>query len=107
MSKSTAILGKAGVGKTFLAAHLGMAFGYLGDKTLVVGCDQKRDTMRALSGEVRPSLMETLEASNFAYDQVALPAGADAAMGLRELDREVADGGGPERFLVMGVIFRS
>ncbi len=73
MSKSTAILGKAGVGKTFLAAHLGMAFGYLGDKTLVVGCDQKRDTMRALSSEVRPSLMEILEANDFAYDRLHLP----------------------------------
>ncbi len=65
MTSTTAILGKASTGKTFLAAHLGMALGYLGEKTLLVGCDQKRDLGRALSAEPRPSLMEGLEQVGF------------------------------------------
>lgn len=62
-----AILGKGGVGKTFLTAHVAMAFSYLGSRTLVVGCDQKRDTQRALCTTSKPSLMERLEAMGFDY----------------------------------------
>lgn len=70
MSKSTVILGKAGTGKTFVAAHLAMSLGYLGEKTLLVGCDQKQDTVRALSGEHRASLMEAIERADFETEQV-------------------------------------
>ena len=62
-----AILGKGGVGKTFLTAHLAMAFSYLGSRTLVVGCDQKRDTQRALCPTTAPSIMERLEAQGYDY----------------------------------------
>jgi nitrogenase subunit NifH len=62
-----AILGKGGVGKTFLTAHLAMAFSYSGSRTLVVGCDQKRDTQRALCDTTRPSVMEALEQHGFDY----------------------------------------
>jgi len=62
-----AILGKGGVGKTFLTAHLAMAFSYLGSRTLVVGCDQKRDTQRALCAETAPSIMERLETRGYDY----------------------------------------
>jgi len=80
MSRAVAILGKSGTGKTFVAAHLAAAFGYLGERTLVVGCDPKRDTAHALAGEQRPALMEALEAVGFAHDrldlaEVLLPAG--------------------------------
>jgi nitrogenase subunit NifH len=68
--KSTAVLGKGGAGKTFVAAHLAMAFGYLGVKTLLVGCDQKQDTVRAVSTERRGSLMEWLESREFDYGRV-------------------------------------
>lgn len=70
MTTTTAILGKASTGKTFLTAHLGMALGYLGEKTLLVGCDQKRDLARALSSETRPSLMEGLEMTGFDYERL-------------------------------------
>jgi nitrogenase subunit NifH len=69
---ATAILGKGGVGKTFVAAHIAAALGYMGEKTLLVGCDQKRDTMRALTREERPALFQSLEAVGFAYDELAL-----------------------------------
>ncbi len=65
-----AILGKGGVGKTFLTAHLAMAFSYSGSRTLVVGCDQKRDTQRALCATTRPSVMECLEQQGFDYRAV-------------------------------------
>ena len=61
MTTATAILGKGGVGKTLVAAHLAMAFSYLGVRTLLVGCDQKRDTHRALGVPGRPCLMEAFE----------------------------------------------
>lgn len=61
MTTATAILGKGGVGKTLVAAHLAMAFSYLGVRTLLVGCDQKRDTHRALGVPSRPCLMEAFE----------------------------------------------
>lgn len=70
MSKTIAILGKSGVGKTFLAAHLAMAFGYYGDKTLLVGCDLKRDTTLALARHNRPSLVEALELLNYAHEEL-------------------------------------
>ncbi len=74
MSKSTVILGKGGVGKTFVAAHVAMALGYLGEKTLVVGCDQKQDTVRALSPAAGPSLMEALESAGYDHERVDLAA---------------------------------
>ncbi|HKJ00759.1 MAG TPA: hypothetical protein VKB51_19990 [bacterium] len=69
---STAILGKGGVGKTFVAAHIAAALGYMGEKTLLVGCDQKCDTARALTREERPALIHALERVGFAYDELAL-----------------------------------
>jgi chlorophyllide a reductase subunit X len=71
MPASAAVFGKGGVGKTFLAAHLAMAFGYSGTRTLLVGCDQKRDTHRALCPESRPSLMEALETGRYDYRAIA------------------------------------
>jgi nitrogenase subunit NifH len=72
MSGSTAILGKGGVGKTFVTAHLAMALGSMGIRTLVVGCDQKRDSVRALSRAERPTLMDALEGKGFAYDELPM-----------------------------------
>lgn len=72
MSKSSVVIGKSGTGKTFVAAHLAMALGYLGQRTLLVGCDQKQDARRALSAEARPSLMEAVERAGFDYEQVHL-----------------------------------
>jgi nitrogenase subunit NifH len=69
---ATAILGKGGVGKTFVAAHIAAALAYMGEKTLLVGCDQKRDTLRALTREERPALIHALEAVGFAHDELAL-----------------------------------
>jgi nitrogenase subunit NifH len=68
--KTTAVLGKGGAGKTLVAAHLAMAFDYLGAKTLLIGCDQKQDTVRAVSAEHRGSLMEALESKAFEYGHV-------------------------------------
>jgi nitrogenase subunit NifH len=72
MSKSTAIVGKSGTGKTFVAAHVAKALTHLGARTLLVGCDQKRDTHRAVSAEARPSLMEALELAGYDYEAVDL-----------------------------------
>jgi nitrogenase subunit NifH len=69
---ATAILGKGGVGKTFVAAHIAAALGYMGEKTLLVGCDQKRDTARAVTREERPALIHALERVGYAYDELAL-----------------------------------
>ena len=68
----TAILGKGGVGKTFVAAHVAAALGYMGEKVLVVGCDQKCDTRRALTRDERPSLIHSLESVGFVPDEIAL-----------------------------------
>ena len=72
MTRSIAVLGKAGVGKTFIAAHMAMAFGYFGEKTLLVGCDMKRDTSRAVTGVSSLSLIEALEQVGFDYDRLNL-----------------------------------
>lgn len=72
MSRNTAILGKGGAGKTFVAAHVAMSLGYMGVKTLLVGCDLKGDTLRALSGEERPPLMRALEDAGHGYDELAM-----------------------------------
>jgi chlorophyllide a reductase subunit X len=88
MTRTLAILGKGGVGKTFVAAHVAMSLGYMGLKTLLVGCDQKRDTLRALSGEERTPLIHALDAVGYAYDELALAdliAPASAYVDLMEL----------------------
>lgn len=72
MSRNTAILGKGGVGKTFVAAHVAMSLGYMGVKTLLVGCDQKCDAARAVSAESPPALIYALQDAQFAYDELAL-----------------------------------
>lgn len=82
MSQTIAVFGKASTGKTLVAAHLGMALGHTGEKTLVVGSDQKRDTVRAMASKSKPTLMEGLEAAGFQYGQldlseIAVPAGGD------------------------------
>lgn len=68
----TAILGKGGVGKTFVAAHIASALGYMGEKTLLVGCDQKCDTLRSLTRDERPALIHALESVGYAYDELAM-----------------------------------
>jgi nitrogenase subunit NifH len=72
MTTATAILGKGGVGKTLVAAHLALAFSYLGVRTLLVGCDQKRDTHRALGAPGRPCLMEAFERAGGNAEEVDL-----------------------------------
>ncbi len=95
MTIATAILGKGGVGKTLVTAHLAMAFSYLGVRTLVVGCDQKRDTARALGVQGRPCLMEAFEQAGGDLADVApaeLIAPASAYVDVLEL--------GPSQLLV-------
>jgi len=72
MTRTTAILGKGGSGKTFVAAHVAMSLGYMGLRTLLVGCDQKNDATRALSTDTRKPLLNALEEVKFAYDELAL-----------------------------------
>jgi nitrogenase subunit NifH len=72
MTVATAILGKGGSGKTLVAAHLAMAFSYLGIRTLLVGCDQKRDTSRALGLPPRSCLMEAVEVAEGHEEAVEL-----------------------------------
>ena len=69
-ANTTAVLGKGGAGKTFVAAHLAMAFSYLGVKTLLIGCDQKQDTVRAVSAERRGSLLDWLESREFDHKRL-------------------------------------
>ncbi len=83
MTTATAILGKGGAGKTLVASHLAMAFGYFGVRTLLVGCDQKRDTSRALGLQRRPCLMEAIERAD------GDPAGIDAASLIGSVSRYV------------------
>ena len=72
MTNSVAILGRGGVGKTFIAAHLARSFGYFGEKTLLVGCDLKRDTTHAVTQNRGLSLIEALETVGFDYNRLDL-----------------------------------
>ncbi|MDH5750956.1 MAG: hypothetical protein OEZ59_00885 [Deltaproteobacteria bacterium] len=70
MTVTTAIMGRGGSGKTFIASHLAMALGSIGVKTLLVGCDQKQDLHRALTTEPVTCLMDELAACNFIHDEI-------------------------------------
>ena len=61
MIRSTAIFGKGGTGKTFVTAHVAASLEYSGVRTLVVGCDPKQDTRRALTADWAPSLSEAAQ----------------------------------------------
>ena len=74
MSMNFALIGKGGVGKTFVAAHLSLAMAESGLRTLLVGCDQKHDTHRMLTRQPMSSLMDELRVRGFVHDELPLEA---------------------------------
>ena len=74
MSMNFAIMGKGGVGKTFVAAHLALALAETGLRTLLVGCDQKQDTRRQVTPEPMSCLMDELRVRGFVHDELPLEA---------------------------------
>ena len=60
--KRIAIYGKGGIGKTTISLSLAPLPARRGLRTLLVGCDPKKDTARLLSERSLPALMEKYEA---------------------------------------------
>lgn len=60
--KRIAIYGKGGIGKTTISVNLALLLARRGLRTLLVGCDPKKDTARLLSDRSLPALMEKYEA---------------------------------------------
>ena len=56
--KRIAIYGKGGIGKTTISVNLALLLARRGLRTLLVGCDPKKDTARLLSDRSLPALME-------------------------------------------------
>ena len=84
-----AIYGKGGIGKTTIAVNLAVLLARRGLRTLLVGCDPKKDTARLLTSRPLPSLMER-------YDALASGAAApeEVLLPVRE-NLLVCESGGP------------
>ena len=60
MMKKICIYGKGGVGKSTTVANLAAAFGQMGLKVAVIGCDPKADSTRNIMGYRIPSILDML-----------------------------------------------
>nr|YP_009646461.1 ATP-binding subunit of protochlorophyllide reductase [Chloropicon maureeniae]QBX98172.1 ATP-binding subunit of protochlorophyllide reductase [Chloropicon maureeniae] len=65
-----AVYGKGGIGKSTLSCHLSIAFAKRGKKVLQIGCDPKHDSTFPLTGFLIPTIIDTLQAKDYHYEDI-------------------------------------
>jgi len=65
-----AVYGKGGIGKSTVASHLSIAFAHRGKRVLQIGCDPKHDSTFTLTGFLIPTIIDTLQAKDYHYEDV-------------------------------------
>lgn len=65
-----AVYGKGGIGKSTLSCHLSIAFAKRGKRVLQIGCDPKHDSTFPLTGFLIPTIIDTLQAKDYHYEDV-------------------------------------
>jgi light-independent protochlorophyllide reductase subunit L len=65
-----AVYGKGGIGKSTCSCNISIAFAKRGKKVLQIGCDPKSDSTFTLTGYLIPSIIDTLQAKDYHYEDV-------------------------------------
>ena len=65
-----AVYGKGGIGKSTMSCNVSIAFARRGKKVLQIGCDPKHDSTFTLTGFLIPTIIDTLQAKDYHYEDV-------------------------------------
>lgn len=65
-----AVYGKGGIGKSTTSCNLSVALAKRGKKVLQIGCDPKHDSTFTLTGFLIPTIIDTLEAKGYHYEDI-------------------------------------
>jgi light-independent protochlorophyllide reductase subunit L len=65
-----AVYGKGGIGKSTTSCNISVALARRGKKVLQIGCDPKHDSTFALTGFLIPTIIDTLAARSYHYENV-------------------------------------
>lgn len=65
-----AIYGKGGIGKSTTSCNISIALAKRGKKVLQIGCDPKHDSTFTLTGFLIPTIIDTLQAKDYHYEDV-------------------------------------
>jgi light-independent protochlorophyllide reductase subunit L len=64
------IYGKGGIGKSIISCNISIGFARRGKKVLQIGCDPKHDSTFTLTGFLIPTIIETIQAKDFHYENI-------------------------------------
>ena len=65
-----AVYGKGGIGKSTTSCNISVALSRRGKKVLQIGCDPKHDSTFTLTGFLIPTIIDTLQAKDYHYEDV-------------------------------------
>ena len=65
-----AVYGKGGIGKSTTSTHISVALAHRGKRVLQIGCDPKHDSTFSLTGFLIPTIIDTLQAKDYHYEDV-------------------------------------
>ena len=65
-----AVYGKGGIGKSTISCNISIALARRGKKVLQIGCDPKHDSTFTLTGFLIPTIIDTLQAKDYHYENV-------------------------------------
>nr|YP_002327547.1 photochlorophyllide reductase subunit L [Vaucheria litorea]ACF70964.1 ATP-binding subunit of protochlorophyllide reductase subunit [Vaucheria litorea] len=65
-----AVYGKGGIGKSTTSCNISVALSRRGKKILQIGCDPKHDSTFTLTGFLIPTIIDTLQAKDYHYEDV-------------------------------------
>lgn len=65
-----AVYGKGGIGKSTTSCNISIALARRGKKVLQIGCDPKHDSTFTLTGFLIPTIIDTLSAKDYHYEDI-------------------------------------
>lgn len=65
-----AVYGKGGIGKSTTSCNISIALARRGKRVLQIGCDPKHDSTFVLTGFLIPTIIDTLQAKDYHYEDV-------------------------------------
>lgn len=65
-----AIYGKGGIGKSTTCCNIAIALARRGKRVLQIGCDPKHDSTFTLTGFLIPTIIDTLQAKDYHYEDI-------------------------------------